>query len=452
MEQVYVNAARLNVRAEPKSTSAPLSDRLWGDWLGVLDRQGEWLKVKAGLKTGWVREADTRPDRLLELYFIDVGQGDACLVQTPDDRRLLVDAGASDNAFRFIKWKYGGLKAPLAFDALVATHPDDDHFHGFAKIIDNPNIVGYTFYHNGIGRFAKAAGYNTPLGEVVGEPGSRALKTLCGSLDGAGGLSELCEAGKLTPQYAALVRSLQSATEAGRCGGVSRLGLSPQAKPKYLEGYRPTGTQRLGLHVLGPVLCGSGRLPWFDDSLGGGSKTRNGNSIICMLEYGNVRVLLAGDTNAASQAYLREAAGAEAFRADVLKCGHHGSADFDLAFIQAVRPAVSVISSGDNEQYSHPRADTIGALGKCGYGDRPLVFSTELARSYGQLDVAEATTGSLDKRIERLRVYGMIQLRTDGERVLMAQRMESPSRSGNSLKQWDVYELKRVGGGLKMAP
>src|SRR5687767_14023600 len=31
--------------------------------------------------------------------------------------------------------------------------------------------------------------------------------------------------------------------------------------------------------------------------------------------------------------------------------------------------------------YSHPRPDAVGAFGKFGRGDRPLIFSTELARS-----------------------------------------------------------------------
>jgi hypothetical protein len=46
-----------------------------------------------------------------------------------------------------------------------------------------------------------------------------------------------------------------------------------------------------------------------------------------------------------------------------------------------VDATVTVLSSGDNEPYSHPRPDALGALGKHGRGLRPLIFSTELARS-----------------------------------------------------------------------
>ena len=53
-----------------------------------------------------------------------------------------------------------------------------------------------------------------------------------------------------------------------------------------------------------------------------------------------------------------------------------------------MRPAVTVISSGDNEGHDHPRPAIVAASATTGYletsADRivtPLVYSTELARS-----------------------------------------------------------------------
>ncbi|MGH1566062.1 MAG: hypothetical protein ACRBB5_01245 [Nitrosopumilus sp.] len=43
---------------------------------------------------------------MLEIYFLDVGQGDAILVQTPNDRRILIDGGRDAKAYSFLKWKY----------------------------------------------------------------------------------------------------------------------------------------------------------------------------------------------------------------------------------------------------------------------------------------------------------------------------------------------------------
>ena len=52
---------------------------------------------------------------------------------------------------------------------------------------------------------------------------------------------------------------------------------------------------------------------------------------------------------------------------------HHGSADFSGAFLQAVSPVVSVVSSGDDtarKEFIHPRATLVGALGYRGSRNR----------------------------------------------------------------------------------
>ena len=73
---------------------------------------------------------------------------------------------------------------------------------------------------------------------------------------------------------------------------------------------------------------------------------------------------------------------------DVAKACHHGSDDVSYQFLQAMQPAATVISSGDNEGFDHPRPSIIAASATTGHlqlGDdnlvTPLVYSTELARS-----------------------------------------------------------------------
>ena len=73
---------------------------------------------------------------------------------------------------------------------------------------------------------------------------------------------------------------------------------------------------------------------------------------------------------------------------DVAKACHHGSDDVSYEFLSAMRPAVTVISSGDNEGHDHPRPAIVAASATTGYLEiksdtvvSPLVYSTELARS-----------------------------------------------------------------------
>jgi hypothetical protein len=88
-----------------------------------------------------------------------------------------------------------------------------------------------------------------------------------------------------------------------------------------------------------------------------------------------------------------------------------------------VNPFATVISSGDNEAYAHPRADAIGCAGKYARGIRPLVFSTELARS-------------VDLRTKRI-LYGLINLRCDGTDIFISQ-MKEKHTGGNV---WDSYKI-----------
>jgi hypothetical protein len=158
------------------------------------------------------------------------------------------------------------------------------------------------------------------------------------------------------------------------------------------------------------------------------------------------------------------------FQVDVAKACHHGAADISTRFLAATNPLATVISSGDDESYAHPRADALGATGRHGRGNRPLIFSTELGRSAPDRirhptvmkrrlrelkDVIPEATGSARTKLEAefteileqidrsVAVYGAVHLRTDGRRVVMAQKLERPSKS----EKWDVYRLEPQGDG-----
>ena len=57
-----------------------------------------------------MNEKDTQKDGVLEVMFLDVGQGDGCLLSIPRKgtvpRRMIIDAGASNNMIRFLHSKF----------------------------------------------------------------------------------------------------------------------------------------------------------------------------------------------------------------------------------------------------------------------------------------------------------------------------------------------------------
>jgi competence protein ComEC len=74
-----------------------------------------------------------------------------------------------------------------------------------------------------------------------------------------------------------------------------------------------------------------------------------------------------GDATMREEAELLAAWPAESLRADVLKVGHHGSrTSSGPAFLQAVRPAIAVISAGAGNRYGHPHAAVLERLAALG--------------------------------------------------------------------------------------
>ena len=87
------------------------------------------------------------------------------------------------------------------------------------------------------------------------------------------------------------------------------------------------------------------------------------------MTFGNVRFLFGASLNTPSEERLLAKAAeiGASLTAEVLKVPHHGSADFSSRMLEAVKPVVSVVSSGDESsarEYIHPRAGLVGALGK----------------------------------------------------------------------------------------
>lgn len=86
----------------------------------------------------------------------------------------------------------------------------------------------------------------------------------------------------------------------------------------------------------------------------GERRGRNDRSLVLLASYGEVRMLLTGDIEAATESRLVRAQGRE-LRADLLKVAHHGSrTSTSEAFLRAVQPRLALISAGLNHPYGHP--------------------------------------------------------------------------------------------------
>lgn len=70
----------------------------------------------------------------MNVHFIDVGQGDSILIQSPNGKTMLIDGGtksAGNTVVNFIK-----SKGITKLDYVVATHPDADHIGGLIPVLN----------------------------------------------------------------------------------------------------------------------------------------------------------------------------------------------------------------------------------------------------------------------------------------------------------------------------
>jgi beta-lactamase superfamily II metal-dependent hydrolase len=414
-----------------KSSKSATTTVLMDAWMKVLAEEGDWYRVSAFGYEGWVSKADTRPHpAALKLFFVDVGQGDAALVETPT-RRILVDGGQFSGMRRYLAgWKYRWVldlpgDARIRIDDVFVSHFDADHFGGLVSIIGDNRFEFGRVWHNGLPRFADTStrrplGVDTEIGKTDGATGTRTRVT--SRFDDVDSARDLLRAGGLMPTFGTFLEAVIDAHDDGRLVGMDRL----TSRDGHVPGYGGAG-DGLRIDVLGPVPLsrwGLVQYPWFTDA----SHTMNGHSLVLALSYGTRRILLGGDLNSEAERYLlTHHPGTAPFRADVAKACHHGSADFTVDFMDAVRPYATVFSTGDNENYAHPSADALGAAGKYSRGDRPLVWSTEIGRSY--------KNGGEEIH------YGLVNCRTDGSALGMAQMFEK-RRPGD---MWDCYQLASDG-------
>jgi beta-lactamase superfamily II metal-dependent hydrolase len=448
---------------------------LWGDRARVLRREAGRAEVHARDREGWIDEdAIEGGQRLLELYFIDVGQGDGVLISFPDGKHVMIDGGykrtlqpTGKSGADFVDWKFvkDYERDVIDLDAVIASHCDADHYGGLwdlftpdepggANDLDAGGLNVGTFYHAGVGWWTNAQGNRTVGARQDGE-----LPVL---LEDRASLALALGAGidgfRLQGQW----KEFLQAVFAQGCP-VERLQAGTSWLPGFGEARRATSGS---VRVLAPVETRAGFLPALASD---NDVTTNGNSVVLRVEYKDARILLTGDLNKQSHDYLLQVYGAQTgeFLCDVGKACHHGSHKVSLAFMERMNAAATVFSSGDNEGHAHPRPEILGAAGVTGYverkGDRmltPLMYSTELARSINlglverivtrqaggpdlTLDPAQAdarvhyrTTmvGDLQGRagFRALKgcyvvggvLYGLVNVRTDGKKILCAVRNE----------------------------
>jgi beta-lactamase superfamily II metal-dependent hydrolase len=477
----YVSSEKAALFREPvkKGRSEKVNGHvIWGDGVRILkdDPAAGRVEIKARNSRGWIDREHLGGRSLLEFYIIDVGQGDGLLIKTPDFRHIMIDGGyprraqpTGKSAADFVDWKfckdYG--HDTIVLDAMISSHIDYDHYGGLDDILDPAQdqeldcraISVEAFYHSGLSHWVKPGSKTSDLGPHAAAHGKRWFTRLLD--DRASAQAGLSGSGpQLKGYWAKLIdKVLAARTASGAPTPMARLDQSTGWLPGFDE------NDPVAIRVLGPISGQTAQGPGVLRLASENSQNTNGTSVLLRVDYGATRCLLTGDLNKASHHALLELyEGQEReFACDVAKACHHGSEDVSYSFLNHVKAACTVISSGDDEGHDHPRPRVVAASGLSGYATfkddqlvTPLVYSTELARSVsvgrptavtasaqaggrsyptadlGQLRMDYTYTGPgalrpsrFNRAMDRSRamhrlLYGLVNVRTDGRKILCA--------------------------------
>lgn len=241
----------------------------------------------------------------LQVHYIDCGQADSILILAPTGESMLIDAGDNENESRDAVLAYLAAKNITKLDWLVLTHPHADHIGGAKKVLTE---VG-----------AK---------KVLLPDKVHTTKLYSDMLD------------------AILDTGAQVVTISDKAANKTALyaeGIDPEV---VADGSRIT-LGGASLQILGPVTYDYG-------------SNLNNYSVMLRLDYGAHKFLFTGDAETKAEEDAIAKFGADAFRCDVLKSGHHGSdTSSATALVQATHASIAVIQVGTGNDYGHPCAVTL---------------------------------------------------------------------------------------------
>ena len=272
---------------------------LWRHWRWRLPCAG-LCSVLLLVGAGW-QYLETRP-RQLRVTFLDVGAGDAIIVQVPGHHTLLIDGGGTYDG----RFDIGArLVAPFLWqhyvrrlDFMALTHMHPDHARG--------------------------------LGSVLRMFPTRHLLTN-GSPATSDYVRDLLTAGQrwATRQHTAM------------------------------DGPRHWQWERLQMSVLAPPSTASTPPSLWTP------RNENDRSLVLRLQYGAVRLLLTGDIEQATERWLL-AQGTDLRADILKVPHHGSKTSTSLAFVQQVQPQVGIISTGADNPFGHPHPQVLDLLAQQG--------------------------------------------------------------------------------------
>ena len=241
-------------------------------------------------------------EKMLEVDFLDVGQGDSIFIKTPEGHQIIIDGGPNSILLQKLAERMPFWDKTI--DLVILTHPEKDHMTGLLDVLQNYK-VDY-FLWTGV---IKNSAENKKLAALL-EEAQKPKRNFLASLDGKSKSTKI---------------------------------LIAKAGEKIMAG-------EVLIDILFPHENLNNQEP----------KNTNDTSVVSQLIFGNNEFLFTGDISSSAEKKLVN--GGADLSASVLKVAHHGSkySTSDI-FLETVKPGIAVISVGKNS-YGHPTQETLKRL------------------------------------------------------------------------------------------
>ncbi len=240
----------------------------------------------------------------LEVIFLDVGQGDSTLIKTPYGQNILIDGGPDNTVIKRL-----GEELPWwdkNIDLMILSHPHEDHLNGLIDVIKRYKVKKILY--------------------------TGAIHT--------------------SPNYLAWLELVRD----------RNIPIIIIDKPQTIN-----FGDECRLEILYPLENLAGQVV----------NNLNNSSIIARLVYGENKFLFTGDAETEAEKKLIGLPPPQAppplrgrgemeyvdLQADVLKAGHHGSdTSSGIEFLNLVKPEITVIQVGADNDFGHPSRRIIKRL------------------------------------------------------------------------------------------
>lgn len=252
----------------------------------------------------------------LEVHFVNVGQGDAILINLPDNQTVLVDSGpksAEKNLLHYIDNIFFSNSKSKTFDHVVLTHSDSDHSGNMLAILNNYKV----------NNFYRPAIYSETIESSYIESNPHVTKVN-------------------TQTYSNIISKL----------------ISLEQKDSVFITTSTSGIT-IGNQENNYITFLSPNVPVYT-----GSNAVNNYSPVMLVEFNNQKIMLTGDiTSQVELEVVNNHATQNGYLdVDVLKLAHHGSNTSTSALLlENTKPEFAVISVGNNS-YGHPSAEVINRI------------------------------------------------------------------------------------------